>query len=67
MFFRIDACEIHLANCEMFFEILKNKCNKVTYKQERTLVPGDYEDKTMVISLGGDGCFLRTQSMINHN
>jgi NAD+ kinase len=40
------------------------KVNNLTYKRERDLTPEDYVGKSLVISLGGDGCFLGSCSMV---
>jgi len=43
---------------------MKSRVNRLTYKQEMNLVPQDYKGKSLVVSLGGDGCFLRSSCML---
>jgi NAD kinase len=49
---------------EQFEKILKTKVNKLTVTQEWPLRTADTIDKSLVISCGGDGTYLRTSSMI---
>lgn len=51
-------------SCNLFHDVLMPKVNNLTYKRERDLTPEDYVGKTLVISLGGDGCFLGSCSMV---
>jgi NAD+ kinase len=48
----------------MFEKVIKGKCDNVSIIQEKDLTPEQTKDKSLVISLGGDGCFLRTQSCV---
>lgn len=48
----------------MFHDVVKTKVNHLTYKKERDLTPDDYLNRSLIISLGGDGCFLNSSNMI---
>ena len=43
---------------------MKSRVNKLTVSYEWYLRTDDTNDKTLVISCGGDGTYLRTSSMI---
>lgn len=44
--------------------MIKNKVDNLTIMQEKDLTVENTADKSLVISMGGDGCFLRTQSCV---
>lgn len=66
MSFRIEACETHINNSEVFYEVIKPKVNHLTYKKERELVAEDYKNRSLIISLGGDGCFLSASRLVTN-
>lgn len=43
--------------------ILESKVNSLTLVRERELTEEHFKGRSLVISLGGDGCFLRTSSL----
>lgn len=45
---------------------MRPRVNKLTVSQEWPLRPEDTRDKSLVVSLGGDGTYLRTSSMIDN-
>ena len=63
-FARIDATNTHFEMCEIFEEVLRKRVNNVQVTQEWPLRTDDTKDRTLVISVGGDGTYLRTSSMI---
>lgn len=60
----IDATQTHFDICEKFEQVARPFCDQLTVVQEWPLRPKDTRDKSLIISLGGDGTFLRTSSMI---
>jgi len=63
----IDATQTHFEICEKFEETTRSIVDNLTVVQEWPLTNEDTLDKTLVISLGGDGTYLRTSSMIDNN
>jgi NAD kinase len=45
---------------------MKSRVGKLTVSQEWPLTLEDTRDKTLVVSLGGDGTYLRTSSMMDN-
>ena len=58
----IDAYETHLELVNTFDNIIGDYTENFTVKRELDMLPEDFEDRSLVISLGGDGCLLRTAS-----
>ena len=46
----------------MFREVIEQTANYMTMVKERDLTPEHFLGKSLVITLGGDGCFLRASS-----
>ena len=63
---RIDANKTHFEISDRFEEVIKTRVNKLTVSQEWPLTVADTVGKSLVISLGGDGTYLRTSSMIDN-
>jgi NAD kinase len=61
---RIDATTTHFDICERFENVAAQLTDKLTVVQEWPLRHEDTIGKSLVISLGGDGTYLRTASMI---
>lgn len=49
----------------MFYDVIWDKVDNLTYITEREVTPDDYKNKSLIISLGGDGCFLSSSKLIN--
>jgi len=60
----LDASRTHFEVAERIEEVLRERANKVTVIQEWPLGIKDTKGKSLVISVGGDGTFLRTSSMV---
>jgi len=58
----IDAYETHLELVSTFGNIIGDYADNFTIKKELDMEPDDFKDRSLVISLGGDGCLLRTSS-----
>jgi len=62
----VDANATHFEVCERFEEVAKTRVGNLTVIQEWPMKEEDTIDKTLVISMGGDGTYLRTSSMIKN-
>ena len=60
----IEANNLHFELAEKFEKVLREQVGKLTISQEWPLTSKDTKGKSLVISLGGDGTYLRTASMI---
>ena len=63
--FRIDATNTHFDIANRFEEVMRSRVGKLTVSQEWPLRVEDTRGKSLVVSLGGDGTYLRTSSMID--
>lgn len=64
--FRIDATKTHFEIADRFEECMRSRVGKLTVSQEWPLRLEDTRDKSLVVSLGGDGTYLRTSSMMDN-
>ena len=60
----MDATNTHFEVAQRFEDVLRERANKVTVTQEWPLRTKDTQGRSLVISVGGDGTYLRTSSMI---
>ena len=54
----MDATNTHFEIADKFEEVLRGNVNNLTVSQEWTLTSEVVNDKSLVISLGGDGTYL---------
>lgn len=60
----LDATDTHFEVAQRFEDVLRERANKVTVIQEWPLRTKDTQGRSLVVSVGGDGTYLRTSSMI---
>ena len=53
--------------CDRFEKVLKERVNNLSTIQEWDLRHEDVEGKSLIVSVGGDGTYLRTSSMIENS
>jgi len=66
-FFREEAANIHITVADAIIEKVKLSGRDVKVKRDYQLVAEDFVERDMIFSLGGDGTFLKTASMIKDN
>ena len=64
---REEAANIHITVADAIIEKVKSTGRDVRVKRDYQLIPEDFEDRDVIFSLGGDGTFLKTASMIFDN
>jgi NAD+ kinase len=64
---REEAANIHITVADAIIEKVKSSGRDVRVKRDYQLIPEDFEDRDVIFSLGGDGTFLKTASMISDN
>lgn len=62
-----EAADIHIKVAESVHEQVQAVAKEATFKRDLDLTPEDFKDKDLVLSLGGDGTFLKTASHIKNN
>ena len=65
--FREEAANIHITVADAVIDKVRASGRDVRVKRDYQLVPEDFADRDMIFSLGGDGTFLKTASMIKDN
>ena len=63
---RIEATDTHFEICDKFESVARKRVNNLEVIQEWPLTVEDTRGKSLIISLGGDGTYLRTSSMIDN-
>jgi NAD+ kinase len=66
-FFRKEAADIHTTVADQVIDEMKQSGRKVKVARDFQLQPSDFDNIDLVMSLGGDGTFLKTASMISSN
>ena len=64
---REEAANIHITVADAIIDKVKSSGRDVRVKRDYQLVPEDFEERDLIFSLGGDGTFLKTASMIHDN
>ena len=62
-----EATNIHVTVADQLIQAIKDTGRQVQVARDYQLVDKDFEDKDLIVSLGGDGTFLKTASMIKTN
>lgn len=61
----MDATNTHFEIADRFESVMRSRVGKLSVTQEWPLTVDDTRGKSLVVSLGGDGTYLRTSSMID--
>ena len=69
IFFREEAANMHIQVADKVIDAFRSSGRDVKIKQDYQLTDEDFDDPNidLVLSLGGDGTFLKTASMIKNN
>jgi NAD kinase len=62
---RKEATSIHVTIADAVIEKMKESGRDIRVARDYLLKPSDLENVDLVVSLGGDGTFLKTASFIN--
>lgn len=61
----MDATNTHFEIADRFEDVMRSRVGRLSVSQEWPLTVEDTRGKSLVVSLGGDGTYLRTSSMID--
>ena len=64
---REEAANIHITVADAVIDKVRASGRDVRVKRDYQLVPEDFAERDLIFSLGGDGTFLKTASMIKDN
>lgn len=59
-----EAANIHITVADQIIQAFKDSGRQVHVTRDYLLTDQDFEDKDLIVSLGGDGTFLKTASMV---
>ena len=63
-----EAANVHITVADQVIQAFKDSGRQVEVKRDYLVEKSDFEDENieLILSLGGDGTFLKTASMINN-
>jgi len=62
-----EAANIHITVSDQIIQSFKDSGRQVQVTRDYQLTDKDFENKDLIVSLGGDGTFLKTASMVKMN
>ena len=62
-----EAANIHITVADQIIQSFRDSGRQVQVTRDYQLTDKDLENKDLIVSLGGDGTFLKTASMVKMN